>query len=146
MFIADAAWVATAVLQQERPDEDFSLQEISAKAAALGFTKKSVYAHLHGHAVANRKPDGGHYRMLFESAPKRRRLYRPGDPCDPNRKGKITPKREDLPDRWRDLLRWYESWAQRQRPDPLRSLWGTGRKIWADEPADAYVERLRSQW
>jgi hypothetical protein len=30
--------------------------------------------------------------------------------------------------------------------DPLLSLIGSGRRIWADEHADEYVNRLRENW
>ena len=30
--------------------------------------------------------------------------------------------------------------------DPILALRGVGKAIWADEDADAYVERLRSGW
>ena len=30
--------------------------------------------------------------------------------------------------------------------DPILSLRGTGKAIWADEDADAYVERIREGW
>lgn len=30
--------------------------------------------------------------------------------------------------------------------DPILALRGTGREIWADEDADAYVRRLREGW
>jgi len=30
--------------------------------------------------------------------------------------------------------------------DPLLALRGSGRALWADEPADAYVQRLREGW
>jgi hypothetical protein len=31
-------------------------------------------------------------------------------------------------------------------PDPLLSLVGTGKGLWASEPADEYVRRLRDGW
>jgi hypothetical protein len=30
--------------------------------------------------------------------------------------------------------------------DPLLALYGSGRKLWADEHADEYVKRLREGW
>ena len=30
--------------------------------------------------------------------------------------------------------------------DPLLRLYGSGKELWADDPADAYVERLRDGW
>ena len=48
------------------------------------------------------------------------------------------------------LIAWYRtdyagSGGQRVT-DPILSLRGTGKEIWADEDADAYVERLRKGW
>ena len=34
----------------------------------------------------------------------------------------------------------------RDAGDPILALRGMGREIWADEDADAYVDRLRSGW
>jgi hypothetical protein len=31
-------------------------------------------------------------------------------------------------------------------PDPLLSLVGSGKDLWATEPADEYVRRLRGDW
>ncbi|HZD94101.1 MAG TPA: hypothetical protein VE133_07590, partial [Candidatus Sulfotelmatobacter sp.] len=103
------------------------------------------------HCVANRAPNPGRYRMLFETAPGRRRLFRKGDSYHPQREGaKITPRREDI--RWYDaLLNWYEEWSVRTnsataQTDPLLSLRGSGKRLWADEHADEYVRRLRESW
>ena len=61
------------------------------------------------------------------------------------------PEQSDLPDKYRGLLDWYESvYARRSRraepEDALLSLRGSGRSLWADEPADKYVLRLRQGW
>ena len=34
----------------------------------------------------------------------------------------------------------------RDESDPILALRGMGREIWANEDADAYVDRLRSGW
>jgi len=44
---------------------------------------------------------------------------------------------------------WYEEWSERSAKaqsteDPLLRLSGSGKRIWADEPADEYVERQTS--
>ena len=36
--------------------------------------------------------------------------------------------------------------GMRQVADPILSLHGLGKEIWADEDADAYVRRLREGW
>ncbi len=33
-----------------------------------------------------------------------------------------------------------------QKQDPLLSLCGSGKQLWADEHADEYVQRLREDW
>jgi predicted nucleic acid-binding protein len=87
--------------------------------------------------------------MLLETAPTRRRLYRPGDPADEARRGaKTTPARSAIPPEYHALLDWYEREYASQpglRPeaDPLLALRGSGRELWADEHADDYVRRLR---
>ena len=90
--------------------------------------------------------------MLFETAPGRRRLFRKGDSYHPGREGaKITPEREDLPYGYNGLLGWYRDWcsvatSKSSREDPLLSLRGSGKHLWAAEHADDYVRRLREGW
>jgi hypothetical protein len=123
-------------------------------------TRPGVYIHVVQHCVANRSPNPGRYRMLFESRPGRRRLFRRGDPYDPAREdSKITPSPDDLPEGYRELLDWYRRWSgpgsgwpgpdsgsPAPAPDPLLGLRGSGRQLWADEHADDYVQRLREGW
>jgi hypothetical protein len=90
------------------------------------------------------------YRILLETSYGRRRLYRPGDPHHPDRRGRMVPERQNLPEPYIALLDWYESHYARQaaqkEPDPLLALRGSGRELWADEHADNYVKRLREGW
>ena len=44
------------------------------------------------------------------------------------------------------LRRRHVSKRCRDAGDPILALRGMGREIWADEDADAYVDRLRSGW
>lgn len=154
--VADEVWIATALLHRERPEYvDFSIEEIVERARRedlYGSLRPGVYVHVVQHCVANRPPNPGRYRMLYETAEGRRRLFRRGDPEHPDRKGaKSTPSRADLPEPYAGLLSWYEEWcvAEMNRAvehDPLLSLIGSGKQIWADEPADGYVDRLRAGW
>ena len=158
--VADEVWVATLMLHQRHPERaDFSIEEIvefagSAKELRfMGPLRPGFYVHVVQHCVANRPPNPGRYRMLFETEPGRRRLFRLGDPCHPQREGgKISPKAEDLPENWfRGLLPWYSAWcaeaAERAvEDDPLLALYGSGKDLWADEHADEYVRRLREGW
>jgi hypothetical protein len=153
--VADEVWIAAASLHRENPDQkDFSIDAIVDRARREKLTdelRPGVYVHVLQHCVANRAPNPGRYRMLFETAPGRRRLFRPGDPYHPQREGrKIVPRAEDIPSQYKDLLFWYRDWTAssqiRNGQDPLLALRGSGRKLWADEHADEYVRRLREGW
>jgi len=158
--VADEVWVATLMLHQRYPERpDFLIEEIvelagSAKELRLmGPLRPGFYVHVVQHCVANRPPNPGRYRMLFETSPGRRRLFRHGDAYHPQREGgKISPKPGDLTDNWfRGLLAWYRGWsaeaAERAvNDDPLLALRGSGKELWADEHADDYVRRLREGW
>jgi hypothetical protein len=99
--------------------------------------------------------------MLAETDGNRRRLFRPGDPVHPERRGaKTKPRREELPERYHELLDWYErEYASEAsalevptrggRPgvvDALLQLRGCAVRLFRDEAPDAYVERLRQGW
>lgn len=156
--VADEVWIATALLHRKYPDRfDFSIEEIMQSARQMwregtSSLRPGVYIHVVQHCVANRSPNPGRYRMLVETAPGRRRLFRQGDYYHPEREGaKIIPPREEMPDAYTGLLNWYQSWcsesARRSREeDPLLALRGSGKHIWADEHADDYVRRLREGW
>jgi len=154
--VADEVWIATALLHRQRPgDADFTVEEIVERARKEGLVKPlrpGVYVHAVQHFVANRAPNPGRYRMLFESSPGRRRLFRKGDAYHLGREGgKITPKREDMPHGYTALLAWYDDWCSifaksAAKEDPLLSLKGSGKHLWADEHADDYVRRLREGW
>lgn len=147
--VADEVWIATALLHRERPGAaDFSLKEIEARLAREGLTddeRPGVPPHVSAHCVANRPPNGGHYRMLFETAPSRRRLFRPGDPYHPKReRGKIVPDCAEIPAKYHPLLDWYErDWAPASPTDPLLELATRHRDLWKAVDADRYVRRLR---
>lgn len=158
--VADEVWVAAALLHQRHPERaDFSIEEIMDFAASskelrlVGPVRPGFYVHVVQHCVANRPANPGRYRMLFETSPGRRRLFRPGDTYHSQREGsKISPKQEDLPENWfRGLLAWYRDWCavyarNAVKEDPLLTLYGSGKRLWADEHADEYVRRLREGW
>jgi hypothetical protein len=154
--VADEVWIATALLHRENPAiVDFTLAEIvkrAAKEEIIDRRRPGVYVHVVQHSVANRPPNPGPYRMLYETRPGYRRLYRDGDDYHPGRdSGKIVPEPDEIPIRYGDLLKWYEHWRKQGGPrkrilDPLLALYGSGREIWADEHADEYVARLREGW
>lgn len=154
--VADEVWIATALLHREHPERaDFSVEEIveRAKNEALSIPfRPGVYVHVVQHCVANRPPNPARYRMLFQTSPGRRRLFKKGDAYHPGREGKkIVPDRDEMPYGYNALLNWYRDWclvAATNSPakDPLLALRGSGKHIWADEHADEYIRRLREGW
>lgn len=154
--VADEVWIATALLHREHSGRsDFTVEEIVDRAAQETLTetrRPGVYVHVVQHCVANRAPNPGRYRMLFETTQGRRRLFRKGDPYHPMREGaKITPNVDDMPQGYEDLVTWYRDWSSKRphessKRDPLLALSGSGAHLWADEPADQYVRRLREGW
>lgn len=156
--VADQVWIAVALLHKENPEQiDFSVDQIVERAEAENSHEKlrpGVYVHIVQHCVANRPPNPGRYRMLVETGKSRRRLFRSGDWYDPNREGsKIVPERDQIPNKYRHLLDWYENAYQHagsrsmdKDNDPLLSLRGSGKALWSGEHADEYVRRLREGW
>jgi hypothetical protein len=154
--VADEVWVAAALLHRDYPDrEDFTVQEIVLRVARenlAGAVRPGVTVHAYLHCVANREPRPTGYRMLYATGSNTRRLYRPNDPTNPGRKGKITPRRDQIPPRYHALLDWYTaefcaSQAGTRHPlDAILALRGVGKEIWRGEDPDAYVRRLREGW
>jgi hypothetical protein len=159
--LADEVWLSVLMLHLDHKErEDFSIEEImefakhDSRRQALGTLRPGFYAHVVQHCVANRPPSPARYRLLLETGPGRRRLFRPGDPYHPEREGgKSVPQAfEDFRDY--DLngaLKQYGEWCRgngedRVKNDPLLALRGSGKHIWADEDADTYIRRLREGW
>ena len=155
--VADEVWLVTALLHRESPSQaDFPVDAIVNRARSenlAGRFRPGVYVHVIQHCVANRLPDPGRYRMLFETSPGRRRLFRPGDPYNLNREGsKTIPAEADLPEAHLDLLNWYKNWIANPvggpapTEDPLLRIARIGRHIWQGEDPDRYVRELREGW
>jgi hypothetical protein len=154
--VADEVWIAAALLHREQPDKaDFSIEEFvqrAQKETLTTFQRPGVYVHVVQHCVANRPPNPGRYRMLFETSEGRRRLFRKGDSYHQDRAGgKITPNRDDLPSGYSGLLNWYDDWSSARgatspKEDPLLALRGSGKQLWASEQTDQYIQRLREGW
>ncbi|MGB6194652.1 MAG: hypothetical protein WBF42_19465 [Terracidiphilus sp.] len=168
ILVADRLWIATALLHRQYPRQPaFSRDEIRAKLAEVGLLdaarEGAINAHLKQHCVANVPPSSGKYRMLIEVTPGKLRLYRPGDwshpaRMQPRKPSKSVPNREEIPNSYWPLLDWYATWSAAARSSPterpaannwdddaLIRLAGSGRQVWADEHADAYVENLRKE-
>jgi len=113
MRVADAVWAATALLHQENPTrEDFEVQEIVSRAVKenmVGGFRPGLQPHVSWHCVANKKPNGGRYRMLYETTRGHRRLLRAGDASHPDRNGDVKPKKVDLPTPYQSLVDWYDA-------------------------------------
>jgi hypothetical protein len=147
--VADEVWIATALLHREHPKaKDFSAKEIAERLARERLSdhkRPGVDPHISVHTVANRRPNGGRYRMLFETAPSRRRLFRAGDPCHPEREGgKTAPERGEIPPKYHPLLDWYErDWTRPAPADPLLALAARHKDLWKGVDPDEYVRQLR---
>ena len=154
--VADEVWVAAALLHHKHPERaDFAIDEIMQCAAQEAYgepLRPGVYVHIVQHSVANRPPNPGRYRMLYETAPGRRRLFRKGDSYHPAREGaKITPEIEDVPSEHNDLIAWYRNWSattpgKTGASDPLRIMREISKGLWAEENPDDYVRGLREGW
>ena len=154
--VADEVWLATALLHREHPKRsDFEIEEIKDRVTeewGRESLRPGVYVHIVQHCVANRQPSPGRYRMLVETVPGRRRLFRTGDSYHLAREGSKThPAVDELPEQYRDLLEWYRKWdasaaAKRMEEDPILALVGSGKHLWGDEDPDEYVRSLREGW
>ncbi len=122
MRIADAVWAATALLHQENPGkEDFEVKAIVSRTVTenlVGGFRSGLQPHVSWHCVANKKPNGGRYRMLYETARGHRRLLRIGDSPHPDRNGDIRPEKSELPAAYRPLVDWYDEVYSKQAPPP----------------------------
>jgi len=154
ILVADEAWVALALLHQKFPlRESFSPKEILDQVRGEHASPKlrpGVKIHIHQHNVANTEPNPARQRMFYRLEDDTLRLYRPGDPAHPLRKGKMVPKRSELPEKYHYLLDWYErdyckrkSAAPPLREDAILQMWGLGKEIWKGIDADEYVRSLR---
>jgi hypothetical protein len=154
--VADEAWLAVAWLHRQNPEvPDFTIEQIMHAAQTLrlnGDVRPGVYVHVVQHCVANRPANPATHRMLFETSSGRRRLFRLGDAVHASRiNGRMTPVSEGIPSGFEGILEWYETWGRETRrregeDDPLLSLRGSGKHLWADEHADEYIRRLREGW
>ena len=90
----------------------FRIKEIVRRAeqiAAPEPLRTGVRHHVSYHAVAQTKPNPGQHCLLFATARGRRRLFRPGDPRHPSRRGREVPRMDQLPPAYRSLIDWYRT-------------------------------------
>jgi len=113
VLVADECWIALALLQREHPDRmSFSPRQILDRLKqekAHAALRPGVQTHIYLHNVANIPPNSAKYRLFYRLEDGTLRLFRPGDDFDPARTGKTMPKRSDLPQRYHELLDWYEN-------------------------------------
>ncbi len=154
--IADEVWIATALLHREQPERaDFTIREIRERVIAerlAGVVRPGILPHIYHHCVANYPPNPATLCILLATSKSTRRLWRPGDPCHPDRtKGRQRPDVEVIPLRYRDLPAWYRTEYAAQgstssQTDPILALRGLGKGYLGDEHPDDYVRRLREGW
>lgn len=156
ILVADEAWVGLALLHRGNPTrESFTAGEIVDRVKmehASHEFRPGIQPHVYLHNVANLEPNSARYRMFYLLSDKTYRLYRPGDPSHPARKGKTKPDRRELPSKYHYLLDWYENEYSARKTvsseddDPVLKMRGVGKELWADTNADDYVRDLRSNW
>lgn len=154
--VAEEVWVATALLHRDNPRrKDFTIDEIVERVRREAGGRKlraSVYAHVVQHCVANKPPSPSRLRYLIETRPGYRKLFRRGYGWHFYRdRGRKVPRLEALPQRYHDLLHWYEReynvmTPKRMEKDSILALRGLGKHIWAGVDPDEYVRELREGW
>ena len=112
--VADQVWLATALLHHEDRDRmDFSKPEIRRSCDEIdaeGARRPAISQHISTHCVASRPASPAKHRMLTRTRTGRRRLFRPGDDEHSDRReGKTAPLREEVPEKYRYLIDWYEN-------------------------------------
>jgi hypothetical protein len=158
ILVADECWVALAMLHREHPErESFTAREIMEKLRSeniQGQLRPGLQPHIHLHNVANKAPNSARYRMFYKLDDGSIRLFKSGDQAHPSRKGKMCPKRTQLPQQYHELLDWYETeycsrpaaGSASYQQDFVLGMRGVGEEIWADQGGDRFVEGLRRNW
>lgn len=156
ILVADEAWVALATLHRKHPQRgSFSPREILDQVKlehANPELRAGVQAHIYLHNVANVEPNSARYRMFYRERDDTYRLYRADDSTHPRRKGKITPNRSELPEKYHELLDWYDrkysKGASKHEAGGsiFDRMWGLGKHLWTGINPDDYVAELRAGW
>jgi len=109
--IAQDVWISAALLHREGRS-DFSIQEVVERILRehLDEYRPGMPIHASNHCVASKAPNPAVHRFLHETGRGRRRLFRTGDDYHPNRRnGRTHPSADELPERYRYLVAWYEN-------------------------------------
>jgi len=145
MKVADEVWLAVALLQRENPGRtDFAVQEIKARARNENWKIRPGFnQHVSYHCVASKPAEPVNHRMLHEDSRGRRRLYRKGDPCHPDREnGRILPDPLDIPLQYKPLIDWYDAvYSKQQPPPPLAQSNGDSGSVLRREGIDPTPQR-----
>ena len=156
--VADELFLIVALLTKENPTRaSFAIPEILARASEEGLGRHrrdqgSLKQHAYEHAAANITPGRGRYRLVYRERDNTVRLLLPGDDVHPDRNGKQWPAPQDIPERFRPLLRWAQERYAKHRTTgkpwlhELLALRGLGKEIWKGIDPDEYVARQRGDW
>lgn len=113
--MAEAAWIATAILHRDYgADELFTVGQIAdmvddRKIYTKPHSKTSLQTAITGTCVANTNATSANHRLLYRAKQGRYRLYHKGDDHHKSRKGGLTcPKPNDLPSKYKGLVKWYK--------------------------------------
>jgi len=115
--VADEVWIATALLHKEHPErESFQSKEIINRVIEekiFDRFRPGIIIHVSQHCVANKRPNPGMYRMLYAMEDRTRRLFSKKDLEEGNydslrEGGKVTPRAADIPEKYHELLVWWE--------------------------------------
>ncbi len=110
--VADQVWIALALLLRENRDKEaFAASEIMDRVSLeFGQVAPGIPTHIGAHCVAAAKPNPGRHRMLVRVSRGKFRLFRLGDHYHSDRGGgKAVPNQEDIPEKYRFLLEWYDT-------------------------------------
>jgi len=110
---ATAVWIALATLHKENPQKEaFQAKEIADKIKELDIQSASdgtVSTHISSHCVANKPAQPDTHRKIIRVRQGWYRLFVKGDYYDDTRKkGQIKPLPEMIPDRFHNLIKWYD--------------------------------------
>jgi len=152
-------WIATALLTREQPGrENFLVEEIMARVGEeniYGTVRPGVEVHARLHCCADKAPNPSTLRMLCATGRNTRRLYRNGDRTHPARTGRTMPAKEEVPEKYHELIDWWQSQTPSKEESPQRpktflevmqELREAGEGVWSGENPDEYVRRLREEW
>ncbi|HEY8669376.1 MAG TPA: AbrB/MazE/SpoVT family DNA-binding domain-containing protein [Terriglobales bacterium] len=146
MKVADEVWVSTALLHKENPKRaDFAVEEIKARARQEKWHIRPGFGvHASYHCLANKPANPANHRMLFEDSRGRKRLFREGDQCHPDRQGgKIHPDTTDIPPQYKQLVDWYENAYAKKHAAADQSSATAQQYPLSDAPVPAeFAERL----